>query len=711
MGQQSPTHPFRLIRLFLWIALLSLPVPRAVAQTINATTLPLILPSAIVFDAPGNLYLAETGNHVIRKVDLQGHISIVAGTGTQGFGGDNGLATAAPLDSPQGLALTSSALYIADTHNHRIRRVDLTTGIITTIAGTGAAGYSGDNAPAGNATLNLPTALAADSLGNLYLSDTANHRIRKIIATTNLIVTIVGNGAQGYSGDSGSATSASIDSPNGIAVDSQNNLYLADTHNHRIRKVSAATNLITTIAQDTPQAPLTLPQGITLDPQGNVYLADTANHRILRIDTLTNLLTTVGGDGTQGYSGDAGPATSAMLDSPRAAALSPAGQLTFSDTHNQRIRQIDPLLINTIAGLGNTTPGTLTLTAPSVLAYGTGQLTATLNTSAAASGTITFLDTYLSTTTTLTQTPLRTNTATLSLTTLPAGSHSLLATYAGDLTHAAAQSTAFSLTITPAPTTTSLVIAGSTTLSTQTDSVTTGVPTGNLTILESATPIATTVLGPTGASAAALPSLTPGTHTLIATYAGDHNFQASTSNPVTLTIVSPPTTTTDFTLTSNGSAAQTILSGTSATFIFLAQTTGSLSSPITLNVSGLPLGATATISPSFVPPGASTATITLVITTLKAAAIPSLPAILAAAVLPILFFRRGFRWARSIPSLAMILLCVGMALTLTACGDRIKTASSQGALPTPYGITLSGTATSPTGTTLTHSATVTLILQ
>jgi sugar lactone lactonase YvrE len=707
MGQQSIIHPFRPARLLFWTALACLLAPQALAQTINATTLPLILPSALAFDSVGNLYLAETGNHVIRKVDPQGRITILAGTGTQGFSGDNGLATAAQLDSPQGLAFTSNTLYIADTHNHRVRRVDLTTGIIITVAGTGTAGYSGEDALAGNAALNLPTALTVDILGNLYLADTANHRIRKIDAASKRITTIAGNGTQGYSGDAGPATAASIDSPTGIAVDALGNLYIADTHNHRIRKIASSTHNIATLAFGTSQSALVLPQGLALDTQGNVYVSDVSNHRILRIDAVTNLLTIVAGTGTQSYSGDAGLATAASLDSPRAVAFSPTGQLTLSDTHNQRIRQLDPLLINTVAGLGMTIPGTLSLTAPAVLAYGTGRLTATLNTPTAATGNVTFFDTYLATTTALAQMPFLADTAALSLITLPAGTHMLVATYPGDLTHIAAQSNTFSLTITPATTTTTLVVNG-TTLGTQTSSTTTGVPTGTLSILDATAFIAKTTLGLTGASSANFPSLAPGTHTLTATYAGDHNFLASTSTPISLTIDQPPASTVDFTLTANAPANQTVLSGSAATYTFLVQTSGGLTSPITLNVSGLPLGATATISPSFVPPGTATATVTLVVTTLKAASVPILSVTIVAVFLPLLCYRKR----RSVASLLTILSFGGMTLTITACGDRINTASTQATkAPATYTITFTGTATSPAGTTLTHSATVNITLQ
>jgi sugar lactone lactonase YvrE len=468
MGTQSITHPPRFTHAPLRVALfvlLAVASPLAARAQTSALTIPLILPSAIVFDAAGNLYFAETANHVIRKVDATGNITTIAGIGTQGFSGDAGLAIAATFDSPQGLVLDSANnLYLADTHNHRIRRIDATTGLVTTIAGTGSPGFSGDNALATAVQLNLPTALALDATGNLYLADTGNHRIRRISATTGIITTIAGIGTQGFSGDAGPATSASIDSPTGLALDSANNLYLADTHNHRVRRIDATTGLITTIAgTGTPgfsgdaaaatTAALALPHGITIDSSGNLYFADTENHRIRRIDATTGIITTVAGDGTQAFSGDGGPAITASLDSPRNTAIAPSTLLTLADTGNQRIRQLTAApapatTIQTIAGLGLTIPGALTLTAPSVIAYGTGQLIATIASATPATGAITFLDTT-NATTTLGTAILDANIATFSTTTMATGFHSLTATYAGDQTHLAAQSSTLALTIVP----------------------------------------------------------------------------------------------------------------------------------------------------------------------------------------------------------------------------------------------------------------------
>lgn len=426
-----------------------------------------MLPSAIAYDAQGNLYLAETGGNTIRRVDAAGVITTIAGTGTQGFSGDGGQAVAARLDSPEGLALDSNDhLYIADTHNHRIRRVDLTTGLIATVAGSGA-GFAGDGGPSAAARLNLPTALAVDAAGNLYIADTENFRIRKIAAVGGAISTVAGNGRQGFSGDGGAATAASIDSPSGLAVDAAGNLYIADTHNHRVRRVAAATGVITTIAGTGAEAfsgddaaataaALALPHGLSIDGGGNLYIADTANHRIRRIDAVTHAITTVAGDGVQGFAGDGGPAVSAELDSPGAAAISPAGLAALADTANGRVRQLDAEAapaIHTIAGVSSVAGGALTLAASPAMVYGAGELTATLASPNMATGSVSFtlLDESTAAATTVGGVPLADDAAVFDAGALPVGSYTLTAAYSGDATHAATESQPLAFEVLPRP--------------------------------------------------------------------------------------------------------------------------------------------------------------------------------------------------------------------------------------------------------------------
>ncbi|MBZ5630101.1 MAG: hypothetical protein LAO06_14675, partial [Acidobacteriia bacterium] len=298
-----------------------------------ATSAELDLPYGVAVDSAGNLFIADTGNSRIRKVDAGGTITTVAGNGTAGYGGNGGPATSAELDLPFGVALDSAGnLFIADRGNARIRKVDA-SGTVTTVAGNGAYGYSGDNGPATSAALNNPWGVAVDSAGNLFIADTGNQRIRKV-STSGTITTVAGNGTQGYSGDNGPATSAELNYPIGVAVDSAGNLYIADTYNDRIRKVDAS-GTITTVAGNGTQgysgdngpatsAELYYPYSVAVDSAGNLYIVDSWNHGIRKVDA-SGTITTVAGNGTQGYSGDNTPATSAELNTPYGVAVDSAG--------------------------------------------------------------------------------------------------------------------------------------------------------------------------------------------------------------------------------------------------------------------------------------------------------------------------------------------------------------------------------------------------
>ncbi|GAA4453549.1 hypothetical protein GCM10023189_18770 [Nibrella saemangeumensis] len=250
-------------------------------------------PSGLAFDAAGNLYIAERFNHRIRKVTIDGIISTVAGTGTAGFLGDNGLATSARLNEPLAIAVDGAGnLYIADRANNRIRKVDK-DGFISTIAGTGTAGFSGDGDKAKLAQLNKPNNVAVDGAGNLYFSDDANNRIRKINAD-GAISTVVGNGTGGFGGDGGEALSASLHSPYGVAIDALGNIFIADLQNHRIRKVLIHNNRISTVAGKggpsfsgdggaATSANINQPTGVFVDAAGNLFIADRLNNRIRKV--------------------------------------------------------------------------------------------------------------------------------------------------------------------------------------------------------------------------------------------------------------------------------------------------------------------------------------------------------------------------------------------------------------------------------------------
>ena len=300
-------------------------------------------PNGAIVDASGNLYIADTGDNRIRKVS-NGIVSTVAGTGAPGFSGDGGPATNARLEGPFSIAMDAAGnLYIADTNNQRIRRV--TGGTIATIAGNGQQGFSGDGGPATSASFSAPQAVAVDGAGNVYIADYSNNRIRKI--TNGVISTIAGNGKAGFSGDGGPALNASLNGPWNVTADAAGNLYIADYNNQRIRKISGG--IITTVAGNgqaaysgdgglAVNAALNFPYGATVDSAGNLYIADNTNSRIRKVTN--GIITTIAGNGNPGFSGDGGPATSASLLYPGGVAVDQSGTVYIVDLDNNRIRAI-----------------------------------------------------------------------------------------------------------------------------------------------------------------------------------------------------------------------------------------------------------------------------------------------------------------------------------------------------------------------------------
>ena len=362
-------------------------------------------PKGLAIDGQGHLFVADSESHVVRRVDrVTGLITTVAGCAPEGapqapqsvvadsvheeevdplaetshktteqftqqtdlsgtvrylvgaavpkqYGGDGGPATEALLNFPTAVAVDAQGhLYIADTMNHRVRRVDAQSGIITTIAGTGQARFSGDGGPADHAALNEPAALAVDAQGQLYIADQSNNRVRAVDLKTGMIRTVAGMGSAAYDGDGKPAAESSLAGPSGLAV-AAGTLYIADTFNSRIRSVDLATGLIATVAgdggsyryqspDDPPSSSISRPTGIALDREGNLFLTDSDSHLIRRWDRTTGLLTRIAGTGSASFVGDGGTALEAGLCYPFGIVADGERTLLIADTFNHRIRTL-----------------------------------------------------------------------------------------------------------------------------------------------------------------------------------------------------------------------------------------------------------------------------------------------------------------------------------------------------------------------------------
>jgi sugar lactone lactonase YvrE len=321
-------------------------------------------PTSMAFDSTGNFYITEAYSSRVRKVTPTGTIAIVAGTGIPGFGGDGGPAALAQLRNPFDIVVDSTGnLYIADAGNSRIRKVT-TNGVISTVAGNGDPGFSGDGGPAVLAQLSNPRGIALDTSGNIYIADTGNGRIRKVSSKGEIttIAGIAGNPLPGNpSGDGGPATEARIRSPYGLVVDAADNLYFSEMGASRVRKV-AANGTISTVAGTGSRgfsgdgglataALLNSPLGVALDSAGNLYISDAVVSRVRQV-TPEGTISTIAGTGTRGSRGDNGPADSAQLDSPLRVAFGPSNSLYIVDPGAQRIRAVSQGQIGAVPGTG-----------------------------------------------------------------------------------------------------------------------------------------------------------------------------------------------------------------------------------------------------------------------------------------------------------------------------------------------------------------------
>jgi sugar lactone lactonase YvrE len=683
--------------------LASLLLIAASALATRAQTSPL-LPSGVAYDAAGNLYFADTNRHQVFESTLAGQLIIVAGTGTQGFSGDGGAAIAATLDSPQGVAIgLDGTLYIADTGNQRIRAVR--SGTITIFAGTGTAGFGGDNGPATAAVFDHPNALAIDTTGALLLCDSGNHRVRRIASGT--ISTIAGSGVQGFGGDGGSAVAAQLDTPSGIAVATDGRIFVADTHNHRVRVIAtfagtgvagyAGDGALATIAQ------LASPRGLFATASGALLIADSNNQRIRRVDA-SGVITTLAGDGTQGSSHD-GAVASTPLDTPRSVAISAFAAPVFADAGNRLVRE---LIANgnlyAPAGLVPARTSAITLTVA-------GQTTATASVTGSAGtpqGSVELFDGPVI----VAQATLANGAATMTIPALTAGQHALIAAYLGDGVNPAATSAAVTVGTPLAASVTSeqpapgdyagLPLA----LTANVASATGGTLTGTVAFLEGSTTVATAaVIAGTATGYYLAP--TAGTHQIVASYSGDNTFAPSTSPPIAAIVKPLP----DFTLAANGSTTQTVQAGAIAVYTFtVASQPAPFTGAVSMGISGLPTGVTAAFSPTQVVPGTGSAQVTLSLAT--SASLVRLeqwshrsPVLWALLLLPLAFVARR---RRLLPLLSGCLL-TGLLATANGCGDRSLPASSQANLT--FSFTVSATGTNLAGNVVTHSLPITLIVQ
>ena len=576
-----------------------------------ATAAELNYPSSVALDAVGNIYFSDTNNDVVRVVNSStGVITTVAGTGGQaGYAGDSGPANEAKLQSPNGLTFDSAGnLYIADTGNNVIREVNLATGLITTVAGTGTASYTGDGNSAAKATLNGPWGLAFSAAGQLYIGDQKNNVVRKV-NTLGVISTVAGNGHAGFSGDTLSSTIAELDQPTNIAFDAAGNLYISDTGNNRIRKVNPTTNVITTVAGDNStslqgdgypanQSALYGPYAIALDANTDLFIADGFHNRIrevqsnkailiyptLRVNSTSAVISqTLENDGTTPLDlSQILPASNSEVASPTTCStttpLAPLAQCviaaTFTPTttgtpvagsitlDSNAINGPNTLLLQ--ANVTSTSPSTVILSSspdPSIVGNPVTFTVEVISSAGVPTGTVQLLDgsNPLDSPVALT---LTNGLASASISNLTVGQHTITASYSGDVNYTSSVSQAVLQIVNPVPlnaaTTTSITTSANPisihqplTLTATVAPVATGQaqPTGSVTFSDGKTILGTTNLS-VGTAALAVPSLSAGTHCLTATYSGDSLYSTSESSCLNelVTSANPATT---ITLVSN----------------------------------------------------------------------------------------------------------------------------------------------------------------
>jgi large repetitive protein len=649
-----------------------------------ATSSPIFLPFGIAVDGGGDLYIADSSNDRIRRVDaVSGLMSTVAGNGSVGASGDGGPATSASVNQPSSVAVDGAGnIYFADSANNAIRRVDASTGIISTVAGSlGVQGYGGDGGPATSALFNTPDGIALDGLGNLYIADTGNNVVRLVNLATGVITPFAGNHTAAYLGDGGPALSAALNNPWSIAISASGAVYIADQNNHAIRVVSSG-NISTIAGNGTPGfsgdggpasgAILNSPAAVAIDPAGNIYIADSGNNRVRKINAVSGVIATIVGNATETFSGDGGPANQAGLYGPYALIIDGAGDLFVADVFHNRIRkitsnaatlsyltirvnrvsatqdetlendgnlpldissllagansQLDPIAttcsssaplavaVDCIIGaqfaptvIGNPVLGSITITSDSPNSPQTIKLTGqvmTLNPSTAVltstgspsalgapvtftatltstgvtpTGTVTFLD---GTTSIGTGTLSATGVAQLTTASLALGTHTITASYAGDSNTSPTVSNAVSQVVKNG---TTVLLQSSLNPSSAQSQITltatangvNGIPTGTMTFLDGTTTLGTATLNSSGVATFNISTLSVGTHHLTASYGGDAASLPNVSSPALAQVVKK-----------SASVASLSSSNTNASF----STSVTFTSVVTSQTAGIPTG-------------------------------------------------------------------------------------------------------------------------
>ncbi len=317
-----------------------------------ATNYSLAAPAGVCADNYGNVFVADYADSRLRRIDSHDSLFTIGDTsGVPGYSGDGGIAVNAKFNNPNGMCIDAAGnLYISEEYNHTIRKIDKITGLVSTMAGTGSAGFSGDGGVAIAAKMNQPAGICVDNSGNIYIADKGNSRIRKIKVATGLMSTVAGDTISGYSGDGSAATAAKLSYPKGVCVDASGNIFIADFGNNRIRKVDVNTGLISTFAGTgisgysgdggvATAASFRNPNNVFMDSHGNLFVSDFGNNVIRKI-VPDGHISTIAGNGSTGYSGDGGPATNATFFGPTAIFVNDSDDIFIADGGNSVIRKI-----------------------------------------------------------------------------------------------------------------------------------------------------------------------------------------------------------------------------------------------------------------------------------------------------------------------------------------------------------------------------------